>query len=169
MLSTINLSLGRDRIMDRTKIEQLKIQNVDRDTEIANRLLDFVEDFSWLEVKDHILQMIKNWSFEEWETPFVATIGDRIIGMAMIMKSDYYPLPEIYPWVSSIFVSEEYRGHKVSGKLIDFANEYAKSLGFNKTYSPTEYVGLYEKYGYIYVKDIVNYGNGVDRLYVKEL
>ncbi len=155
--------------MDRTTIEQLKIQKVDRDTEMANRLLRFVDDFSWLEVKGHILQMIKSWTFKEWETPFVATIGDRIIGMAIIMKSDYYPLPEIYPWVSSIFVSEEYRGRKISGKLIDFANEYAKSIGFIKTYIPTEYAGLYEKYGYTYVKDIVNYVNGIDRLYVKEL
>jgi len=122
--------------MDRTTIEQLNIQKVDRDTEMANRLLRFVDDFSWLEVKDHILQMIKSWTFKEWETPFVATIGDRIVGMARIMKSDYYPLPEIYPWVSSIFVSEEYRGRKISGKLIDFANEYAKSIGFIKTYIP---------------------------------
>ena len=28
---------------------------------------------------------------------------------------------------------------------------------------------LYERYGYTYVKDIVNYGGGTDRLYVKEL
>jgi hypothetical protein len=28
---------------------------------------------------------------------------------------------------------------------------------------------LYEKYGYCYVKDIVNYGNGIDRLYVREI
>ena len=42
-------------------------------------------------------------------------------------------------------------------------------MGFIKTYISTEHVGLYEKYGYTYVKDIVNYGNGVDCLYVKEL
>ena len=28
---------------------------------------------------------------------------------------------------------------------------------------------LYEKYGYRYVKDIVNYGGGTDRLYAKDL
>ena len=92
-----------------------------------------------------------------------------IIGMATIMKSDYYPLPEIFPWVSTIFVSEKYRGNRISGKLIEFANQYAKEIGFDKTYIPTEHIGLYEKYGYCYVKDIVNYGNGIDRLYVKKL
>ena len=28
---------------------------------------------------------------------------------------------------------------------------------------------FYEKFGYSYVRDIVNYGNGIDRLYAKEL
>jgi hypothetical protein len=36
-------------------------------------------------------------------------------------------------------------------------------------YITTEHVGLYEKYGYCYIKDIVNYGNGIDRLYAKDL
>ena len=85
------------------------------------------------------------------------------------MKTDYYPLPEIYPWVSSVFVSEDYRRYRISQKLIDFANEYAKKYGFARTYIPSEHIGLYEKFGYHYLKDITNYGNGIDRLYVKEL
>ena len=36
-------------------------------------------------------------------------------------------------------------------KTVDFANQYAKSIGFDKTYIPTEFIGLYEKYGYCYV------------------
>lgn len=68
-----------------------------------------------------------------------------------------------------MFVTEEYRGHRISEKLIDFANAYAMENGFNRTYIPSEHIGLYEKYGYHYVKDIVNFGNGTDRLYVKEL
>ena len=155
--------------MERTIIELLEIQKVDKDTEMADKLLDFVENFSWSEVKDHTLQTIKNWDFEEWETPFAATICGRIVGMVTIMKSDYYPLPEIYPWISTLFVTEEYRGKRISGELIDFANKYAKKLGFDRTYIPSGFVGLYEKYGYCYIKDIVNYGNGIDRLYVKEL
>ena len=124
--------------MSKTRIELLEIQKVDKDTEMMDKLLDFVENFSWLEVKDHTLQTIKNWGFKEWETPFVATIGGRIVGMVTIMKSDYYPLPEIYPWISTLFVTEEYRGHKISGKLIAFANKYAKDSGFDRTYIPTE-------------------------------
>ena len=113
--------------------------------------------------------MIKNWEFKEWETPFVAIADDRIVGMVTLMKSDYYPLPEIYPWISTLFVSEEYRGCRISEKLIETANQYAAAIGFRTTYIPTEFVGLYEKFGYRYIRDIVNYGNGVDRLYARDI
>ena len=147
----------------------ITIKKADKDTETAEALLEFVKNFSWNEVKEHTVRVIKNWEYEEWETPFVAMADGRIVGMVTIMRSDYYPLPEIYPWISTLFVSEEYRGLRISEKLIDFANEYAKEIGFDKTYIPSELIGLYEKYGYSYVKDIVNYGGDTDRLYAKPL
>ncbi len=146
-----------------------KIKKVDRDTDLADKLICFVENFSWKDVKDQMLSELRTWSFTNWETPFVAIADGRIVGIAYIRKTDYYPLPEIYPWISSVFVSEDYRGQRISEKLICFANEYAKQNGFDKTYIPSIHTGLYEKYGYHYLKDIVNYGNKTDRLYVKEI
>ena len=147
----------------------ITIEKVDKGTKTAAALLEFVKSFSWEEVKDHTVRVIKEWEFEEWETPFVAMADGRIVGMVTLMKTDYYPLPEIYPWVSTLFVSEEYRGNRISKRLIDVANEYANSLGFDTTYIPSEHTGLYEKYGYSYLKDITNYGGGTDRLYAKEI
>ena len=147
----------------------ITIEKVDKGTKTATALLEFVKSFSWEEIKEHTIRVIKDWEFEEWETPFVAMTDGRIIGMVTLMKTDYYPLPEIYPWVSTLFVSEEYRGNRISKRLIDFANEYANSIGFDTTYIPSEHTGLYEKYGYSYLKDITNYGGGTDRLYAKEI
>lgn len=146
-----------------------EVKKVDKNTDLADKLISFVENFSWEEVKNHMLEELRAWAFTDWETPFAVTVNGQIAGISYIRKSDYYPLPEIYPWISGIFVSENYRGHRISEKLIDFANEYAKKNGFDKTYIPSIHTGLYEKYGYRYVRDIVNYGNGTDRLYVKEL
>lgn len=146
-----------------------EIKKVDKNTKLADDLIRFVENFSWEEVKEHTLRVLRNWEFCDWETMFVAVVNNQIVGMASLMKTDYYPLSEIYPWVSSIFVSEEYRGYRISEKLIEGANQYAKTLGFKQTYIPSEHIGLYEKYGYRYVKDIINYGNGTDRLYIKQL
>lgn len=149
-------------------MEELVIRKVDKGTPLADQLIRFVQDFSWKEVQEHMLNELRAWSFTDWETPFAATVSDQIVGIAFIRKEDYYPLPEICPWVSGVFVSEAYRGHRISERLIAFANVYARENGFHHTYIPSIHTGLYEKYGYRYLRDIVNYGGGIDRLYGKE-
>ena len=151
------------------KEKTIEIRRVEKGSELARELLAFVEGFSWLKVRDHVRAGIADWVFEDWETPFAALAAGEIVGMATIMKTDYYPLPEIFPWVSTVFVAEPFRGRRISGLLIDFANGYARGLGFGRTYIPSEHAGLYENYGYRYLNDIVSYAGGVDRLYVKEL
>lgn len=168
--------VGREEKSKKAKLCEKSFGNIDREVEVvrvtkdtpfAQEFLCFVENCSWTEVRDHIADVIRNWKFTEWETMFAAVVDGKIVGMASLLKTDYYPLPEINPWVSCVFVEKEYRGKCISGQLIEAANEYAKSLGFEKTYIPTEFTGFYEKFGYSYVKDIVNYAGGIDRLYVK--
>ena len=145
------------------------IHKVERNTLLAHQLIDFVANFSWEEVKKHTLQNLRNWVFTDWETMFPAVPDGTVIGLLSLLHPASYPLPDIFPWVSSLFVTEEWRGRRLSQRLVEHANAYAESLGFERTYIPSEHVGLYEKYGYRYLKDIVNYGGGTDRLYVKEL
>ena len=45
---------------------------------------------------------------------------------------------------------------------------YLKEKGFGRSYIPAEFFGLYEHYGYRYLKDIVNYDGGTDHLFVKD-
>ena len=144
--------MGFDKDEGPSPNKTIEIRRVEKDTELARELLAFVEGFSWLEVREHVRAMIADWAFEDWETPFAA-LADG----------------EIDPWVSTVFVAEPFRGGGISGLLIDFANDYARGLGFKRTYIPSEHVGLYEKYGYRYLKEIVSYAGGVDRLYEKEL
>lgn len=150
-------------------LNDFSVQKVEKDSKLAKELLAFIEQCSWNETKEHLAKLVRNWEFTDWETMFAAKADGKIIGMTSVMKEDYYPVPEVYPWVSSVFVSEEYRGQRVSGKLIDFANAYLKKLGFGKSYIPSEFAGLYERYGYQYVRDITNYGGTTDHLYEKSL
>lgn len=53
------------------------------------------------------------------------------------------------PWLSCVFTYPEYRGRRLSEKLIFHAEKYAVT-DFNAeyTYISTDHIGLYEKYGY---------------------
>ena len=148
---------------------EIIIRKVEPNTELSKKLLDFVENSSWDETKEHTAKMIKENNFSDWEAMFVAMDGDRIVGHASIAKTDYYPMPEIYPWISTVFVTEEYRGKKISGLLINHIEKYAKEIGFDTTYIPSEHFGIYERYGYDYIKDIENYGGEKDHLFSKKI
>ena len=150
-------------------LNDFSIQKVEKGTKLADELLSFIENSAWDDVKEHMIDLIRNWNFIDWEGMFVAKADGKIIGMTSVMKEDYYPMPELYPWVSSVYVDEEYRGQRVSGKLIDYANDYLRNLGFEKSYIPSDHVGLYERYGYTYVREIVNYGGQEEHLYEKNL
>lgn len=53
------------------------------------------------------------------------------------------------PWVSCVFTYPEYRGQRLSEKLISLAEEYAiKEFDAKYTFISTDHIGLYEKYGY---------------------
>ncbi|MBQ3907520.1 MAG: GNAT family N-acetyltransferase, partial [Lachnospiraceae bacterium] len=94
----------------------MRIMQVEKSTEMAKQLLSFVENCSWEEVKEHVAQTVREWQLTDWETMFVATCDGKIVGMTSLMKEDYYPLPEIFPWVSTVFVEEAYRGQRISEK-----------------------------------------------------
>lgn len=148
--------------------QMAEIRLAEKNTPLWQDTVAFIEACSWAEAKDHLADMLKNWAFTDWETMIAACREDKVVGIATVMKTDYYPLPDLCPWVSSIFVTEEARGNRISGKMIGFANRYLKQHGFDRSYIPSEFTGLYEKYGYTYVKKIVNYGGRVDHLFVKE-
>lgn len=147
----------------------VSVEKVERNTPRAEELLRFIETCSWEEAKDHLAALIRSWDFTGDEAVFAAVAGGRIVGMATFLMTDYYPLPEIFPWVSSVFVDEAYRGRGISGLLIRRANAHAGSRGYGRTYIPSSFFGLYEKYGYRYLRDIVNYGGETDHLFVKDL
>ena len=60
-------------------MKDIVIRKVDKDTELSVQLIDFVRNFSWDEVREHTLHVLKNWEFTDWETPFAAISEGRII------------------------------------------------------------------------------------------
>lgn len=151
------------------KPETVEIVQVQKDAPLAAELVRFIENCSWAEAKDHIAALLRNWDFADSEAVFAAVADGRPVGMTALLNTDYYPLPDVFPWVTCVFVTETHRGKGISGQMIVQANAYAKSLGYHKTHIASSFFGLYERFGYRYLHDIVNYGGGTDHLFVKAL
>lgn len=95
----------------------MKVERIEYNTKLWNKAINFAENCS-----------------SDWEAFFVAIDNENIIGYCSFLKEDYYPENRYSPWISSVFVGENYRGKKVSYKMIETVISYAKEKNFSKVY-----------------------------------
>lgn len=147
-------------------IEEVKVLNIKPRSKYWNALKEYASDCSWIAGK-HIADMLEKNTFQEWESVFVAVMNEKIIGYCTLLETDYYPENRYFPWISSIFVGEPFRGRRISELLINEAAEYAKCIGFQTVYIPSDIIGLYEKYGFKKIDVLTNYGGDIDNIFTK--
>ncbi len=75
----------------------------------------------------------------------------EVIGCAGLLINDFISRMDLYPWISSIYLDENYRGQNLSQLLIDHIKGDAKKAGFKNLYIATKDVGYCEKHGFSYI------------------
>ena len=113
---------------------------------------DFAETCSWDACK-RMVTFMRESKFNDWERIFVAEENGVFMGFCALSKPQTFPGAKYNPLIKWLFVSEEYRGHRLSQKLIEASEKYAKELGYGQVYLTTWHNGLYEKYGFIKLCD----------------
>ena len=147
-------------------MENIKIFKIDKKNLFWDKLIIFAKKCSW-NVGKHLAKMMINSDFSDWESVFIATSNEDIVGFCTFLKTDYYPDNRYSPWISSIFVNESHRGNKISEKMINHVICYAKQIGFTKVYISSDITGLYEKYGFLKIDELVNYSGDSDNIFMK--
>lgn len=82
--------------------------------------------------------------------------NDTLIGFISIFPHDCDEKPELTPWYATMFVKEEFRGNGYSKLLNSAIIHEAKSREFHKLYLKTDLVGYYEKFGAIFIEELMN-------------
>ena len=111
------------------------------------RVAEYAQNCSWRAGKALADDMLHN-RFTDWERVIVATEEDSIAGYCTVAKTDCIPHVTYSPYIGFLFVDEKYRGSRLSQKLIAYAMEYLKELGFKEVYLVSDHNNLYEKYGF---------------------
>lgn len=93
----------------------------------------------------------------------------QIKGFGAIVEQDYLPLPDLSPWISSIWVDPKYRGEHLSSQIVEFLEAVIRTQGESKVYILTQHQGLYERYGYTLIQEMPEPMHDHDYLYQKEL
>jgi len=146
----------------------MEIIKLEPGTAFWQKAIDFAQNCSWVAGK-HFAQLLRENRFAAWEAAFAAIEDEHVIGYCTLLKEDYYPENRYSPWISSVFVDEAYRGRRVSQKLIGAAEKYAKSIGIDTVYIPSDRIGFYEKYGYEKIDTLQNYDGDYDSIFAKTL
>ncbi|MBP3415311.1 MAG: GNAT family N-acetyltransferase [Clostridia bacterium] len=134
----------------------------------SNKLWEQVKEYastcSWSAGKALANNMEAN-VYTDWERVIVAYQGEQICGYCTVSKTDCIPNAPYTPYIGYIFVNEEYRGNRLSQKIIMFAISYLKEIGFSDVYLISDHENLYEKYGLSVVDRAVAPWGSIEKIY----
>ena len=108
-------------------------------------------------------------TFTEWERVVAALDQQKICGYCTVTKTDCIPDVSYTPYIGYLFVGEKYRGKRLSQKLIQYAMDYLKSIGFEQVYIVSDHENLYEKYGFNVIDRKAAAWGTVEKIYVQKL
>lgn len=95
--------------------------------------------------------------------------GDKLAAFCTLAKYDDVQPTDLTPWTGWIYTFPTFRGRRLAGKLLEYAEGLARDDGATALHISTNHDGLYEKYGYEFytmAKDV----EGEDtKIYIKRL
>lgn len=100
---------------------------------------------------------------------FLLMDGDNLVSFCTMTRQDSIRDESLYPWIGFVFTCPEYRGHRYAGLVLAHAEEAAAKLGYRRIHIGTDYIGLYEKYGYTYLENRLDCWGSDLRILYKDL
>lgn len=75
----------------------------------------------------------------------------EIIGCVGLIINDFISWMDLYFWLCVFYIEENFCGYVYGELLIKYLVEEVKSIGFDELYLCIDYIGFYEKYGFIFI------------------
>ena len=97
------------------------------------------------------------------------TDGDELVSFCTLAKYDDVQPTDLTPWSGWIYTFPAYRGRRLAGKLLEYAENLARKDGAVALHISTNHDGLYEKYGYEFLKYEKDVEGEDTKVYIKRL
>ena len=95
--------------------------------------------------------------------------GDELISFCTYAQKDDIQPTELTPWMGFVYTFPEHRGHRYVGLLFEEIERIAKEEHTSEVYISTNHIGLYEKYGCVYMTRMNDMNGELSRIYVKKI
>lgn len=123
----------------------MQVKAITKNDELINQIIKYTSNCN-REAGPILAQKILSDNFSDWERLFVALENNNIIGYCTFTKEDGIPNCNYTPFVWFIFVDDKHRWKRISEKMINAVEKYAKTLNFKQLYIVSDHKWLYEKY-----------------------
>lgn len=143
----------------------MKIIPICSNDKLWNKTISYAMMCPW-KAGPFLVKAMKEEQFTDWQKVFIALDEQRIIGFCTLAKTDCIPDVSYIPYIGYIFVDENYRGNRISEKMIQCAMTYAKGQCFDRVYLVSNHINLYEKYGFIKVDEKTDYWGNDEKIYM---
>ncbi|MCU7358270.1 GNAT family N-acetyltransferase [Enterococcus dispar] len=117
----------------------------------------------------YLARQMENNKLRDWEDVLICWENEELVGFCALLRKDILKETALTPFISMVFVSEKYRGKRMSEKFVKKAEQKAYSLDFKSTFITTQHVGLYEKFGYHKIAEQIDIFNRCLSIYQKNL
>lgn len=104
-----------------------------------------------------------------WGDIYLLMDGEELVSFATLTGQDAVRDESLTPWIGFVYTRPEYRGHRYAGQVLAHAEAVAAEKGYGGVYIATDHVGLYEKYGYAYQENRVDFWGSDQRVLYKSL
>lgn len=147
----------------------ISFELLDESNKEWNNVANQISQVSWRAGKSLSEKMYSNY-FTDWERVIVGRSSEgKLTSFCVVSKKDGLTDNRISPFIAYVFVSEEYRGYRLSEELLNIEENYLKEQQFKVAFIVSGEIGLYEKYGYKMLKNCTTIHGDIENLFEKHL
>lgn len=96
---------------------------------------------------------------------FIALEGETLAGTVGLWRCDLISRQDLTPWLAALYVDEGFRSRGLGQELQSFLLEHSRRSGFSELYLYAEFTGYYERFGWKYIGDALDYPDKPVRIY----
>ena len=131
-----------------------------------------IEESDW-RAGPFLAALLRNGTFfetvGEHSRVLLLTDGEELLSYCTYAEKDDIQPTDLTPWVGFVYTFPAHRGHRYAGLLFEEVVRLAREENVAAVYLSTNHTGLYEKYGWEYLKQLDDMDGNPSRIYVKKI
>ncbi|WP_414630003.1 GNAT family N-acetyltransferase [Enterobacter bugandensis] len=137
----------------------------------APRYAEQVTDWLWQAFGEGLARDFFHSIVEHSQTPgalpltFIAVEDERLIGTVGLWRCDLITRQDLCPWLAALYVDDAARGKGLAGKLQQHVIRFAARAGYEELHLWSACRDFYERYGWQYIGDGLEYPDKTVHLY----